>query len=118
MLERVKLICLCGSDAARADWQAQGGRGILCSEKQLRAMLLIGQELPEPLVFEGTVQAFIDLFPRENATESKRAVNRFLEAGVAAWTETGWDFFTCRAAVLGCCMGEYLSLVNKKEIDL
>ena len=41
---------------------------------------------------------------------------RILQNGVAEWTGECWECYTCRVAVLGCCMGEYLSVVNRKEL--
>lgn len=119
---RTPLVCLGNSPEAKADWLAAGGvAGHMLSASQVGAILMTGATLPEDLAFEGTLAEFIRLFPLHNAEESKKQVNRFLEGGVAEWTaETtggldGWEFFTCRVAVLGCCMGEYLSVLNKKD---
>ena len=113
------LVCLGNSPEAKADWLTAGGvAGHMLSASQIGAILLTGAALPEDLAFEGTLAEFIRLFPLHNAEESKKQVNRFLEGGVAEWTEEtigGWEFFTCRVAVLGCCMGEYLSVLNKKD---
>lgn len=115
---RFPLVCLSGSETAKREWLAAGGTaGHTLSPSQVNAILMTGAALPEELAFEGTLTEFIRLFPLHNAEESKKQVNRFLEGGVAEWTaETaGWEFFTCRAAVLGCCMGEYLSILNRKD---
>ena len=86
------------------------------SADQLRGMLLIGEELPEKIVFDGGLKDFIRLFPERTPEESCEAVNIYLEKGVAEWMTDGWEFFTCRAAVLGCCSGFYLSVLNKKDL--
>ena len=116
---QLPLVCLGGSPEAKAEWLAAGGiAGHMLSASQVQAILMTGAALPEGLAFEGTLQDFIRLFPLQNAEESKKQVNRFLENGVAEWTEAdeAWAFFTCRAAVLGCCMGEYLSILNRKDV--
>lgn len=114
---RFPLVCLSGSEAAKAQWLAAGGTaGHTLSKSQVEAILMTGAALLEELAFEGTLKEFIRLFPLYNAEESKKQLNRFLEGGVAEWTADEWECFTCRAAVLGCCMGEYLSIVNRKEI--
>lgn len=116
---RPPLVCLGNSPQAKAEWLAAGGvAGHMLCDSQVNAILMTGAALPEDLAFEGTLAEFIRLFPVHNAEESKKQVNRFLEGGVAQWTsETagGWEFFTCRVAVLGCCVGEYLSVLNKKD---
>lgn len=116
MFEKCKLICL--SDATgKADWLAWGGESsYIFSADQLRGLLLIGEELPQQIVFDGSLKAFIRLFPERTPEESCALVNGYLEMGVAEWQEGQWDFFTCRAAVLGCCSGFYLSIVNKKDL--
>lgn len=114
------LVCLGNSPKAKADWLTAGGvAGHMLSASQVGAILLTGAALPEDLAFEGTLTEFIRLFPLHNAEESKKQVNRFLEGGVAEWIVEptgGWEFYTCRVAVLGCCMGEYLSVLNKKDV--
>ena len=116
---RMPLVCLGNSPEAKADWLTAGGvAGHMLSASQVGAILMTGAALPEDLAFEGTLAEFIRLFPLHNAEESKKQVNRFLEGGVAEWapeTAGGWEFYTCRVAVLGCCMGEYLSVLNKKD---
>ena len=114
MFEKCKLICL---GEGKSDWLAKGGdAALVCSADQLRGMLLIGEELPEKIVFDGSLKEFIRLFPERTPEESCEAVNVYLEQGVAEWENDHWEFFTCRAAVLGFCSGFYLSIVNKKDI--
>ncbi len=116
MFDRVKLICL-GNGDGKADWLAKGGETAeIYSADQLKGLLLIGEELPEKIVFDRSLKDFIRLFPERTPEESCEAVNIYLENGVAEWMENGWEFFTCRAAILGCCSGFYLSIVNKKDI--
>lgn len=115
MFDRVKLICLSNTDGKNA-WLEKGGEsGLVFSADQLRGMLLIGEELPEEIVFDGSLKEFIRLFLERTPEESCEAVNVYLEQGVAEWAD-GWEFFTCRAAVLGCCSGFYLSILNKKDL--
>ena len=112
---KMPLVCLGNHADAKAQWLAVGGvAGHMLSASQVDAILMTGASLPEDLAFEGTLTEFIRLFPVHSAESSKQQVNRFLEGGVAEWNE-GWEFFTCRVAVLGCCMGEYLSVVNRKD---
>ena len=114
MFEKVKLVCLSNTEG-KADWLAKGFDEVIFSADQLRSNLLIGEELPEKIVFDGGLKEFIHLFPERTPEESCALVNGYLEAGVAEWTGE-WEIFTCRAAVLGCCTGFYLSVLNKKEI--
>ena len=115
MFEKVKLICLNNAEG-KADWLAKGFDEVIFSADQLRSNLLIGEELPEKIVFDGGLKEFIHLFPERTPEESCALVNGYLEAGVAEWTDRQWEFFTCRAAVLGCCTGFYLSVLNKKDL--
>lgn len=115
---RFPLVCLSGSKKAKAEWLSAGGMaGHTLLPSQMEAAFMTGAALPEELAFEGTLQEFIRLFPLHHAEESKKQVNGFLEGGVAEWIaeREAWEFFTCRVAVLGCCMGEYLSVLNKKD---
>ena len=116
MFEKCKLICL-GNAEGKSDWLTGGGDAAeIYSADQLRGLLLIGEELPERIIFDGSLKEFIRLFPERTPEESCVLVNRFLEAGTAEWAERHWEHFTCRAAVLGCCSGFYLSIVNKKDL--
>ena len=38
------------------------------------------------------------------------------EVKIPLEVDGNWEYFTCNVVVMGCCMGEYLSIVNKKEI--
>ena len=116
MFDKVKIICLSNSEG-KADWlEKTGGNEVVFSADQLRGMLLIGEELPERIVFDGSLKDFIRLFPERTPEESCDAVNGYLEEGVAEWMDGNWEFFTCRAAVLGCCSGFYLSILNNKDL--
>ena len=116
MFEKCKLICL-GNAEGKQDWLEKGGdAALIFSADQLKGMLLIGEDLPEEIVFAGSLKEFIHLFPERMPEESCELVNSYLEKGVAQWVEKEWEFFTCRAAVLGCCSGFYLSIVNKKDL--
>ena len=115
MFENVKLVSL-SNEHGKNDWLAKGFDEVIFSADQLRSNLLIGEELPERIVFDGRLLDFIRLFPERTPEESCELVNGFLESGVAEWTDGVWEFFTCRAAILGCCSGFYLSVLNKKDI--
>ena len=115
MFQKVKLICLCNKEG-KEDWvRRTGGNEVIFSADQLRSNLLIGEELPEKIVFDGSLRDFTHLFPLRSIDESCEPLNVYLESGVAEWTGE-WEFFTCRAAVLGCCSGFYLSVLNKKDL--
>ena len=114
VFEKCKLVCLRNAEG-KADWLARGFDEVIFSADQLKSSLLIGEGLPEKIVFDGPLKDFIRLFPERTPEESCDMVNGYLERGVAEWTE-GWEFFTCRAAVLGCCTGFYLSVLNKKDL--
>ena len=115
MFNKVKLVCLCNKEGKK-DWLAKGSEEVIFSADQLRSNLLIGEALPEKIVFDGSLQDFTHLFPLRSIDESCAPLNVYLEQGVAEWAEGNWEFFTCRAAVLGCCSGFYLSVLNKKDI--
>ena len=115
MFEKCKLICFGNADG-KNDWLKKGFDEVVFSADQLRGMLLIGEELPDRIVFDGSLKDFIRLFPERIPEESCELVNGYLEKGVAEWVEKEWEFFTCRAAVLGCCSGFYLSVLNKKDL--
>ena len=115
MFEKVKLICLTNEDG-KNDWLAKGFDEVIFSADQLRSNLLVGEELPEKIVFDGRLQDFTHLFPLRSIDGSCGPLNVYLENGVAEWTDGMWEFFTCRAAVLGCCSGFYLSVLNKKDL--
>jgi len=115
MFEKVKLVCLTNEEGKK-DWLAKGFSEVIFSADQLKSSILIGEALPERIVFDGRLPDFAHLFPLRSIDESCAPLNAYLEQGVAEWTENGWEFFTCRAAVLGCCTGFYLSVLNKKDI--
>ena len=114
MFEKCKLICLTNEEG-KNEWLTKGLDEVIFSADQLRSLLLIGEALPEKIVFDGRLQDFTHLFPLRSIDESCVPLNEYLESGVAEWNN-GWEFFTCRAAVLGCCSGFYLSVLNKKEL--
>lgn len=110
--------CLGNSRQAKEEWLTAGG-GVpahILSPKQVESFLMTGGMFPQAMAFEGSLAEFIRLFPMCMPEASRDRINRVLENGVAEWTGEGWEFFTCRTAVLGCCMGEYLSIVNRRDI--
>ena len=109
--------CLGNSGQAEGDWLAGGGNAAhLLSPKQVEAFLMTGAAFPEEMAFAGTLAEFIRLFPMRTAEQTRDSINRILQNGIAEWTGEGWECYTCRVAVLGCCMGEYLSIVNRKDL--
>ena len=106
MFEKCRLICL-GNDAGKQAWLAGGGEpALVFSANQLRGRLAIGEALKD----------CIHIFSEQSIEEGSEQINAYLEQGAAEWTENGWEQFTCRTAVLGCCSGFYLSIVNKKDL--
>ena len=104
MFEKCRLICL-GNDAGKQAWLAGGGEpALVFSANQLRGRLAIGEALPEQLVFDGSLKDCIHIFSEQSIEEGSEQINAYLEQ------------FTCRTAVLGCCSGFYLSIVNKKDL--
>lgn len=109
--------CLGNSRQAGTDWLAAGGDPAhILSKRQVESFLMTGSGFPEAMAFEGSLPEFIRLFPMRAAENARDTINRILQNGVAEWTGEGWECYTCRVAVLGCCMGEYLSVVNRKEV--
>lgn len=116
MFEKCRLICL-GNAAGKQAWLAGGGEpALIFSANQLRGRLAIGEALPEQLVFDGSLKDCIHIFSEQSIEEGSEKINAYLEQGAAEWTENGWEQFICRTAVLGCCSGFYLSIVNKKDL--
>lgn len=112
------LVCLSGSETAQGEWLAAGGeRGHMLSHRQVESWLMTGgAQLPKEMAFSGTLEEFVSLFPKTNAEDSKGKVNSFLSGAVVEYKDGNWECFTCNVVVMGCCMGEYLSIVNKKEL--
>lgn len=85
-----------------------------------------GGALPQEIAFSGTLSELVSLFPKTNTQEveeSKRRLNRMLSGVVVEYDDQNqnhdtdhWTYFTCQTVVMGCCMGEYLSIVNRKDI--
>ena len=69
MFEKVKLVCL-SNEEGKKDWLAKGFDEVIFSADQLRSNLLIGEALPEKIVFDGRLQDFIHLFPMRSIDES------------------------------------------------
>lgn len=116
MLEKCSLICLTNEEGKREWLQGGGAAALIFSANQLRGQLAIGEALPEPLIFAGSLKECIHCFAELSVEEGSERINAYLEKGAAEWTENGWEQFTCRTAVLGCCSGFYLSVVNKKDL--
>lgn len=97
--------------------EAGGTAGHLLSPKQVESWLMTGGgALPREIAFSGTLSELVSLFPKTNAEESKRRLNRILSGVVVEYDTDHWTYFTCQTVVMGCCMGEYLSIVNRKDI--
>lgn len=115
MPKQCGLICLTNEEGKREWLQEGGAAALIFSKNQLMGQLAIGEALPDPLIFEGSLKDCIHSFAAYSVEEGSKRINPYLEQGVAQWTENGWECFTCRTAVLGCCSGFYLSIVNKKD---
>lgn len=65
-------------------------------------------------LFEGTMEDFLRQF---TAAELEQC-NHALSGCVLEWSEARqcWEGYRCQAAVLHCCAGAYLRIVNRKEI--
>ncbi len=111
-------VCLCGSEQAKKEWLAAGGAGgNLLFDKQVESYLMTGMtQIPKGIAFAGTLEEFVALFPKTNVAQSKKQVNRFLSGAVVEYTGHGWEVYRCQTVVMGCCMGEYLSIVNRKDL--
>lgn len=111
-------VCLSGSAEAEKEWlQAGGSGGNLLSSKQVESYLMTGlTQIPKEIAFSGTLEEFVALFPKTNAAQSKKQVNHFLSGAVVEYTKQGWEVYRCQTVVMGCCMGEYLSIVNRKDL--
>lgn len=119
--EKEILVCLGNAPQAQQEWLEAGGTaGHLLSPKQIESWLMTGGGvLPREIAFSGTLSELVSLFPKTNAQaveESKRRLNRMLSGVVVAYDTDHWTYFTCQTVVMGCCMGEYLSIVNRKDI--
>ena len=66
-------------------------------------------------VFEGDFDAFLSVFEAGEAEKSCELLNHLLSAVVAEYKAPNWDVYTCNVAVMCCCVGKYLKLVNRKE---
>ena len=69
MFEKVKLVCL-SNEEGKKDWLGKGFDEVIFSADQLRSNLLIGEALPEKIVFDGRLLDFIHLFPMRSIDES------------------------------------------------
>lgn len=126
--EKEILVCLGNAPQAQQEWLEAGGTaGHLLSPKQIESWLMTGGgALPREIAFSGTLSELVSLFPKTNAQEveeSKRRLNRMLSGVVVEYDDQNqnhdtdhWTYFTCQTVVMGCCMGEYLSIVNRKDI--
>lgn len=116
--EKEILVCLGNAPQAQQEWLEAGGTaGHLLSPKQVESWLMTGGgALPREIAFSGTLSELVSLFPKTNAEESKRRLNRILSGVVVEYDTDHWTYFTCQTVVMGCCMGEYLSIVNRKDI--
>ncbi len=66
-------------------------------------------------VFEGDFEAFLSIFEDGEPEESCRVFNDLISGAVAEYKAEYWDVFTCNLAVMACCVGKYLKVVNRKE---
>jgi hypothetical protein len=66
-------------------------------------------------VFEGDFDEFLSVFEAGEAEKSCELLNQLLSAVVVEYKAPNWDVYTCNVAVMCCCVGKYLKLVNRKE---
>lgn len=113
------LLCLGNSAEAKQAWLEAGGTaGHLLSASQMQSRILTGGiPLPKELAFAGSLEELIALFPKNDMQQSLSMLNPLLAGVVAEYSKGQWEFFTCRLAVMGCCAGEYFSIVNKKSVS-
>lgn len=112
-------LCLGHSQDARTEWLLAGGEEKhLLSKRQVESWLMMGAGavLPPDVAFEGSLEEFVALFPKVEMERNKQNLNSFLTDIVGEYENGSWMFFTCGAVVMGCCMGEYFSIANRKEV--
>lgn len=112
------LVCLNHSSVAKDEWLKAGGiLGHLLSPRQVESWLMVGNtSLPKETAFEGSLEEFVSLFPKNEIERSKDILNSILQGAVVEHHNEIWEFYSCNVAIMGCCMGEYFSIVNRKEI--
>lgn len=112
-------LCLNHSEDAKKEWLLAGGEEKhLLSKRQIESWLMLGAgvEFPRNVAYNGSLQEFVALFPKGEMERNKARLNSFLVGVVGEYENGAWSFFTCRAVIMGCCMGEYFSLANRKEV--
>ncbi|WP_317854987.1 hypothetical protein [Chakrabartyella piscis] len=111
------MIALGNSNDALAEYLATGGTESNFATKEMVSLWCkegVGS-LPREIVFGGTMSQFINLFPTDNLEVSEDILHASVSGVVLEHTETAWESYSCSAVILGCCTGEYLTLLNKKD---
>lgn len=111
------LIALGHSPVALAEYLATGGTDSdFITKEMVEQWCADGiSALPKEIIFDGTISQFINLFPQKDLEASEDILHACVSGIVLEYTKDGWECYSCSAVILGCCTGEYLTLLNKKD---
>lgn len=75
---------------------------------------------PAPVMgYPSTIEQMVSDFSQKDLGEGCQALQALL-SGVVAEYDTGqqfWEYYTCGVAIMPCCIGEYMRIVNRKELQ-
>ncbi len=111
------MIALGNSNEALTEYLAAGGTEADFATKEMVAKWCKDgiASLPKEIAFGGTMSQFINLFPTDDLENSEDILHRAVSGVVLEFDKNAWESYSCSAVILGCCTGEYLTLLNKKD---
>ena len=70
------------------------------------------------IVFHFSMEDLVSACSQGDLHENSKKLQKLLDGVVAEYNGARgiWEYYTCGAAVMPCCAGEYIRIVNRKEI--
>lgn len=111
--EQYDVVLVCLGEMSGEDWAEAGVDAPLYFLESLDAVKVNGV-----VVYAGSLSSLIEGVSKKGVHDGKAFLDGLLSGAVLEYTKDGKEAYRCGVAVMPSCAGQYLSVVNKKDIQV